>query len=82
MFHVGENGKVEVDPALDPELPYLPFIMVLNYRSVYNKVDSFCQIIKELGIEVIIGVETWEKQKLPLEELLRKTGLTIISKCR
>ena len=82
VFRVAENGKVEVDPSPDPELPYLPLIMALNFRSAYNKVDSFSEIVKELGIEIIIGVETWERQKLPLDKLLSKTGLTVISKCR
>ena len=82
MFHVSESGKVEVDPSPEPELPYLPLIIALNYRSVYNKVDAFSEIIKKLAIELIIGMETWERQKLPLEELLSKTGLTVISKCR
>ena len=82
VFQVDNNGKVQVDPNPDPELPYLPLIMALNFRSTYNKVDSFSELVKELGIEVVICVETWERQKLPLEQLLRSTGLTVISKCR
>ena len=56
VFRVNEAGKVEVDPALDPELPYLPLMTTLNFRSIYNKVGAFCDLIKELGIEAVAGI--------------------------
>ena len=82
VFRVNEAGKVEVDPALDPELPYLPLMTTLNFRSIYNKVGAFCDLIKELGIEAVAGVESWERHKYPLDDLLSGTGLTIVSKYR
>ena len=57
-------------------------MMSLNLKSIYNKVDSFAKVMKELGIEAVAGQETWEREKLPLTQLLDKTGLTVISKCR
>ena len=44
--------------------------------------DSLNEVFKELGIKIAVGVETWEREKKPLKELLRGTGLTVISKCR
>ena len=43
---------------------------------------SFGEIVRELGIQVVIGVETWERQKYPLEQLLSSTGFTVLSKSR
>ena len=82
VFRIGINRKVEVDPDPDPELPYLPLMISLNFRSIYNKVESLAEIVKELGVEAIVGVETWERRKTPLSQLLSNTGLTVISKSR
>ena len=43
--------------------------------------DSLNEVVKELGIEIAVGVETWEIQKYPLEDLLIGTGLKVISRC-
>ena len=75
-------GETIVDDNVDAKVPYLPLILSLNFRSAYNKQDSFATVIKELGVQVVIGVETWERQKYPLEDLLLNTGFTILSKSR
>ena len=82
VFRVNDKGKVEVDPDPNQEVPYLPLIASLNFRSAYNKADSFRKFIRELGVQALVGVETWEREKYPLEQLLSGTGFEIISKCR
>ena len=48
----------------------LPLVSVLNARSLYNKVNNFKLFLSELGIEVAIASETWERQDLSLKDLL------------
>ena len=48
----------------------LPLVSVLNARSLYNKVNNFKLFLSELGIEVAIVSETWERQDLSLKDLL------------
>ena len=82
VFVVNVSGTVEIDPNPDPDLPYLPLITCLNLRSLYKKVDALGKAIKELGFEVILGQESRERHKNPLEQLLSGSGLTVISKAR
>ena len=49
----------------------LPLVSVLNARSLYNKVNNFKLFLSELGIEVAIVSETWERQDLSLKDLLK-----------
>ena len=48
----------------------LPLVAVLNARSLYNKADNFKIFMNELGIEVGIVSESWEREELSLEKLL------------
>ena len=82
IFHINKNGKLEINTNAENKLPYLPLILCLNSRSLYNKQNSFCDLVKQLGLEVIMIGETFEREKYPLSELLKNTGLEIISKCR
>ena len=42
---------------------------ILNARSLYNKSENFKTFIKELGVEIAIVSETWERQELSLDAL-------------
>ena len=49
----------------------LHLISVLNARSLYPKKDNFKSFVTELGIEIALVSETWEREEESLEELLQ-----------
>ena len=49
----------------------LPLVAVLNARSAYNKPENINKFLNELGIEVLMISETWEREELSLENLLQ-----------
>ena len=51
----------------------------MNARSLYNKPENFKTFLKELGVEVAIVSETWEREEQSLEELLQMTNYKIHS---
>ena len=57
----------------------LPLICVANARSLYNKSSNFKHILHELGIEIAIISETWERQELSLDNLLNLHQYKVIS---
>ena len=54
----------------------------MNARSLYNKADHFKNFIKELGVEVSIISETWEREEQSLENLLQLSPYKIHSYTR
>ena len=57
----------------------LPLAAVLNCRSLYNKPDNFKKFMNELGIEVAIISESWEREELSLENLLQMPNYKVHS---
>ena len=57
----------------------LPLISLLNARSLYLKKLSFKKFIMELGVEIAIVSETWERENESLEKLLQLNNYKIIS---
>ena len=48
----------------------LPVIMNLNPRSIYNKTDEFYQLLDRYEADLICISESWERENLPLDQLL------------
>ena len=57
----------------------LPLVAVLNARSAYNKPENLKKFLNELGIEVLIISETWEREELSLENLLQLPNYNVHS---
>ena len=57
----------------------LPLVAVLNARSLYNKADNFKISMNELGIELGIVSESWEREEFSLEKLLNMQNYTFHS---
>ena len=57
----------------------LPLVTLMNARSVYNKADNLKKFMNELGIEVAIISETWEREEMSLESLLKMNNYEIHS---
>ena len=49
----------------------LPVVINLNPRSIYNKTDEFSQMLEQYSPELITISESWERENLTLEELLK-----------
>jgi hypothetical protein len=58
---------------------FLPLVAVMNARSLYNKPESFKTFLKELGVEVVIVSETWEREEQSLEEMLQMSNYKVHS---
>ena len=57
----------------------LPVLCNMNPRSVYNKVDEFHDFIKEEAVDVLFLSESWERENLPLEQIIHLEDHVIIS---
>ena len=68
VFVATDNGKLVIDQNALP--PALPLFAVANLRSAFNKVHSIHKLVSELGIEVLLAVETWERNRIRLSDIL------------
>ena len=57
----------------------LPVIMNINPRSIYNKSEEFSLLLEQYEAEIICMSESFERENLPLEELLQLEDYEIIS---
>ena len=57
----------------------LPVIMNINPRSIYNKTDEFSLLLDQYQADVITMSESWERDNLPLDELLNLDKYKILS---
>ena len=82
-----ETGPISITPPTKLnkrkrkilEASSLPLVAVLNARSLYNKSDNFKTLLSELGIEVSIISETWEREEQSLESLLQMSNYKVHS---
>ena len=63
-----------VTQALD-----LPTICNLNPRSVYNKCDEFHTFVEQEEVDVVFMSESWERNNLHLDQIIKLDNHTIIS---
>ena len=57
----------------------LPTCLNINPRSLYNCIEEFQTYVQEKNIDVAFVSETWEREKLPLPELIKLPNHTVIS---
>jgi len=57
----------------------LPKILNLNPRSIYNKVNEYVTFVEEQEVDLTIMSETWEREGLSLENLLKTDETEVIS---
>ena len=82
LLNNSSNLPVELDiqkASRSENASSLPLTAVLNARSLYQKCDNFKTFINELGIELAIVSETWERERESLENLLKMENHKIIS---
>ena len=56
----------------------LPIICNLNPRSIYNKVEEFSTFVKEEQADLIFLSESWERDYLTLDQIIKLEEHTII----
>ena len=57
----------------------LPIVMNLNPRSIYNKTDEFYLLLEQYQADVVCVSESWERDNLPLKELLELEHYEVIT---
>ena len=57
----------------------LPTLCNINPHSIYNKIDEFHNFVKEEEVDVIFISESWEREHLPLEEIIKLEDFITIS---
>ena len=57
----------------------LPKLCNINPRSVYNKKEEFHALVKEEDLDLIFISESWEREYLPLDEIIRLETHTVVS---
>ena len=57
----------------------LPTLCNMNPRSVYNKIDEFHDFVKEEEVDLLFMSESWERQNLTLDKIIKLEDFEIIS---
>ena len=57
----------------------LPTICNLNPRSIYNKIEEFHAFVEEEEVDCIFMSESWERENLALEEIIKLEDHVVIS---
>ena len=57
----------------------MPIVLVINPRSIYNKIDQFKTYMEERSIDVAFISETWERPDNPLSNLIDVKKYQVIS---
>ena len=57
----------------------LPTITNINPRSIYNKNEEFSLLLEQYSADIITMSESWDRDNLPLEQLLQLDNYEVIS---
>ena len=60
-------------------LSYLPLCILFNSRSVYNKSDNLTEMLNQIGPDVCIVSETFERERKRLSEVIDSRQFKYIS---
>ena len=67
----GKPLKFDVKISEDEESSPLPLCLMLNCRSIYNKAQNLRELLNTIGPSVALLSETWERESLPLDVILK-----------
>ena len=57
----------------------LPKVLMVNPRSLYNKVNEFKTFLKEQDIDLALISEIWERQNQPLDSIIKIDNFKFVS---
>ena len=77
----GQPIKLDVKQK-DQHSSYLPLCMLLNARSIYNKSDNLTEFLQQIGPDMCIISETFEREKRRLSSVLNPRQFKSISNYR
>ena len=79
----GQPPTLTVDDTGEVAAPSsLPLTMIANFRSMYNKIKNIKRNLITLGLDFLIGSESWERPRFDLPSLLDSPNYLTISYCR
>ena len=61
------------------EALHLPKVLNLNPGSIYNKIEEFVTFVQEEKVNLICISESFERETLPLENVIKLDGYKVIS---
>ena len=64
----------KIQEALD-----LPTLCNINPRSIYNKIEEFHEFVKQESVHLIFMSESWERESLTLEKVIKLKNYEVIS---
>ena len=70
QFHQLNDSNLEVNVNESNNISRLPLCLVLNARSLYNKVNNFRELITQIAPDIVLVSETWERKKPALKDIL------------
>ena len=57
----------------------LPTLCNMNPRSIYNKIEEFHEFVKEEEVDIIFISESWEREYLPLDQIIKLDDFVTVS---
>ena len=57
----------------------LPLCIMLNSRSLYNKIENFRELLYQIGPSIALVSETWERKRKQIKDILESTQFKSIS---
>ena len=74
------NNKKDIDKENRVEQALsLPTLCNINPRSIYNKAEEFHTLVEEEDLDVVFISESWEREYLPLDQIIKLEDHTVIS---
>ena len=61
------------------EASFLPTVLNLNPRSIYNKVEEFKTFVEEHEIDLVCLSESWEREKETLKDIIDMNNYEVVS---
>ena len=72
-------AKMEILTQKQIQSSPLPLCMMLNARSIYNKCDNLKNLLYQICPDLLIISETWERQRLTIDDILSSDQFKSIS---
>ena len=75
----GQPLRFDVNLPIDGRSSFLPLCLMMNCRSVCNKINNLKEMIYQIGPDIILASETWERDKQRLHDILNSRQFKVAS---
>ena len=76
---IREIGEIKYKTNKFHQALSLPTFIKINPRSAYNKINEFHIFVKEESVDLIFMSESWEREKLSLQDIIKLEDYQVIS---